>query len=858
MPTPTPLIFPMKGLNQTAGDHAQPDGTTQSALNVRPFDAIAGKLRGGRRPGLSKWHPDPVVDGQPVQVFTYAGIPTEFGITERFGWIAFNRFVDNLGDSMFSGEYGILGRNGRVVWEKNIGAAWPRAISALDEDGYGYTFPMGLVENVAHRLSPRGEIVATYPPIVDWFILGPTQYNPVTQQVFVRMVSADDSDERIRVFSKDAAFLYDIVIPTASVSVISVFFAADGTTYVGVFDSGSYFTRRYDSTGTLTHSTIATGVLRWITGTPSGEIITLESSDIVRRNATLDTILGTWSLPWLLHTLFVEALSDNAVCVVTRSVYNEVRLERRDKVTGTVVWSTIVGTRIAFSDDATLRPLVTGLGSIVMWDDGRYEFAGAPKLRPHIKVYHPATGELSAAFRLGQNAVTVDSVPIVVVAQRSPSQSPVSRAKYGVSIAGGTLRTFDPVGSLATPTNGTDAFVPDLGKPMVQPAYGRVFIVDGTNSKFVDILGHTVKPWADDVAAGTLPTKARLIALYRGRLVLSGSANDPSNWFMSRVGDPFDWDYGPSVVSPTDPVAGNNSDAGLIGDLVTAMIPFSDDTMLMGCDSSIWQMTGDPAAGGAIDLVTNQTGIVFGKAWAKDPQNVVYFVGVDGIYRMAPGDRPANITIGRLDRVLDQIDFSQGSVSLAWNPIDRQLWVTILDAVDKATRLVLIWDQRTDSWWKDEYPANVGPSGLAYFDGDDPEDRSFLLCGYDGFLRQVDNTAGTDDGIAISNHVRFPPLLAEDGTGKLRVSELSATVGEGSGPVDLVVYGGQTVEQATASTEVRFRRQLHAGRNPAIINRMQGHALSMQLRQDAGTQPWALERLGCLFTPFGRGRQERR
>ena len=109
-------------------------------------------------------------------------------------------------------------------------------------------------------------------------------------------------------------------------------------------------------------------------------------------------------------------------------------------------------------------------------------------------------------------------------------------------------------------------------------------------------------------ASGTMPTKAYLGCLYRGRNVLSGNSNYPHQWYMSKVADPFDWVY--SSTDPLTAVAGNSADAGEIGDIVRALIPYKDDYLIFGCASTIWVLTGDPAAGGEIDEVDLTVGML--------------------------------------------------------------------------------------------------------------------------------------------------------------------------------------------------------------------------------------------------------
>lgn len=66
----TPIGFPIKGLHEGVGYDIQPPGTSSDVLNVRAFDAILSRLRGGRREGSSKFFADAINGSESVQSIT--------------------------------------------------------------------------------------------------------------------------------------------------------------------------------------------------------------------------------------------------------------------------------------------------------------------------------------------------------------------------------------------------------------------------------------------------------------------------------------------------------------------------------------------------------------------------------------------------------------------------------------------------------------------------------------------------------------------------------------------------------------------------------------------------------------------
>jgi hypothetical protein len=49
------ITFPIKGLHKGFQTEKQPGLTSFDMNNVRPYDTLSNRLRGGQRPGLAKW-----------------------------------------------------------------------------------------------------------------------------------------------------------------------------------------------------------------------------------------------------------------------------------------------------------------------------------------------------------------------------------------------------------------------------------------------------------------------------------------------------------------------------------------------------------------------------------------------------------------------------------------------------------------------------------------------------------------------------------------------------------------------------------------------------------------------------------
>jgi sugar lactone lactonase YvrE len=385
-----------------------------------------------------------------------------------------------------------------------------------------------------------------------------------------------------------------------------------------------------------------------------------------------------------------------------------------------------------------------------------------------------------------------------------------------------------------------------------QEFFGSVYFVDGTNYVVHNAAGDTTLTWT--ATAGTLPVNstatARLIALYRGRLVLSGVVGDDHNWFMSAAGNALDFDYSPSTVTQTQATSGNNSPAGLVGDVITALIPVTDDLLLFGCDHSIWRMTGDPMAGGQIDLVSDITGMSFGRAWCKDPSGRVYFFGRRGGVFYTNGSEVKRISSQAIEERLAVIDLSDHRVVMVWNDRFIGLDVFISPNVAASSTTHYFYDVRNESWWPVAFTdTDHNPLVAVLMDGDDIDDRAVWMGGRDGQIRSWDATADDDNGTAISSYVVLGPIGATDR--ESIITELSCVLSQNSDTVLYSVLEGNYAEVASAAS-ASFSGSFTAGRSTFHYPRTKGYSQYVKLENSTLNTAWAIEEIRARLAPAGR------
>lgn len=422
---------------------------------------------------------------------------------------------------------------------------------------------------------------------------------------------------------------------------------------------------------------------------------------------------------------------------------------------------------------------------------------------------------------------------------------------------GSIYRAESSTGAFSVPLNGTGVLSP-LDITFSTVSFLDMYFVDGTHYVKYDTLNDEVSTWS--ASAGSMPSSggntARLIEGYGGRVVVSGIDGDGQNWFMSAIGDATDWDYSPATTNAAQAVAGNNSDAGKVPDIVTALIPFNDDVLIFGGDHTIHQMTGNPAAGGAIDRISDTVGIAWGQAWCKDPSGVIYFFGSrGGVYRMAPGSPPQRITAGVIDERLATIDMADKIIRLAWDDRTLGVHVFITDTEGRASTHYF-YSARTEGWFVDRFAnVNHNPHSVFVYDADDPDDRAVMMGCQDGYIRKLDPSADSDDGSAIDSYVLLGPMQQRTGE-PIVLTSLTSVMGVSSDNAAFSVLRGNSAEDALNAVAVNTG-VWSAGRNQQSRRRVAGHAMYVKVSNSTLAEDWSMERVEAEIKGTSRKFQRR-
>jgi hypothetical protein len=375
---------------------------------------------------------------------------------------------------------------------------------------------------------------------------------------------------------------------------------------------------------------------------------------------------------------------------------------------------------------------------------------------------------------------------------------------------------------------------------------------------------------------GSLPNKAYLGCNYRGRAKLSGDPEHPHQWFTSRQLDPWDWAY--IANDAQSPVKGGDADAGEIGDIVRAIIPYKDDYCIHGCATTMWFMAGDPAEGGSINELDLTIGMFGATSWCFDGKGNLYFWGTNGIYKTTIPGMPECISAINLPNLVndEDVDPSTHRISMAYDRIRNGILICITKLSD-GTNSNYWYDLQTDGFFPESYPTSSGPYSLMFYAANNADYRDLLVGCKDGYIRKFnetlksDNVTADDPGVgttAIDSYAGFGPLqLAEDPMFQGKITGLNlVTAGGGingsqsdSDDITCKIYMDKTaetiVEKLSAGSAPNVSKVFRAPgrwRGNTMKQKIRGTYAGIKLGNDTVDESWGFEQLLITAKPAGK------
>ncbi len=386
----------------------------------------------------------------------------------------------------------------------------------------------------------------------------------------------------------------------------------------------------------------------------------------------------------------------------------------------------------------------------------------------------------------------------------------------------------------------------------------------------------TVYPTIGGISYGEMPAKAYLGCNYRGRAVLSGNPLYPHQWYMSRQLNPWDWAY--FANDAQSPIKGGDADAGEIGDIVRAQIPYKDDYMVDGCATSMWFMAGDPAEGGSINELDLTVGIFGATSWCFDGKGNLYFWGDNGIYKTTIPGKPECISAIRLPNLINDeaADPTTHRITMAYDRIRTGILVCITTLSDGSNSNYW-YDLQTGGFFPETYGDNRGPYSLLFYAANATANRDLLVGCADGYIRKFNESLKSDNdtadaagagSVAIDSYVGYGPLqINSDPKLQGKISGLnlitagSATGSSDSNNVACKVYVAKTAEEIvkklSAGTTPNVLKTFKAPgrqRGNTIKQKLKGVYAGFELRNSTAAQSWGFEQLLVEAKPAGKVR----
>lgn len=882
--------FPLAGIDQTFGFGRQPTSktildyarTTIKAVNVRAFEPGTGRGRGGQRPGLSDYISGPVsTNGKHVQelqaITTTWFFPADGGSGGGLGPIP--------GSDAKLPVYAINGvtvsSGSRIVWSvpdsnedvKTYSVAAVTVNAAADpvlvagtvigqeivlmEDGQESQARIAITD----LASDRNALVTAVPEEENLYFFGTASDGKLVGKAVdaagtplwsnsnigsTSDLGSDDAQPAFICNDETTAFvnLPDtgvVQVTLATGAALSPFVRCSNATITTAAGNAYHNAGQCATNGTNIAILVATDTSPAKYGVVFISVATGVASLVQTELETVD--LG---YPWADFSGESYLVSDGTSFYLMRYQY-ERNADDGQKYSKVIKLNGTTGAISQTSEDVPVPMKAIGYGSHddVIFLSSAYFMSAS--------VLNIFGGGITPSFKSFFDAGTYTSAGLFAGGGTTAAANDFNAAVALVAVSEGTIKVAYN-GLWTTPTGGTSALDDEVLVIRSTVLNGKVYFLDTVTWAYYDAVTNTVLTWA--ATAGSLPVdsrsnKPKLIVTWRGRICLSGLPMEPQNIYFSRVNDATDWNDGPVSPAADDPLVLNASELGEVGDVITCLIPYSDDVLLIGCANQIWSLTGDPLYGGQLQRVTEAVGMAWGTPWCKDPAGTVYFMSSQAqIYTMRPGEKPVPISL-RIRQELAKIDLAAVVVRLAWNEPRSELMVFVTRKGMAQPTTHFCYEARTQSWWMDRLALDTfNPVAVLQWYGTTIRDRGVLIGSWEGTVRMLDEDSANDDGFDIESDVYFGPLMDRE-FNELLMTELQVIAGKDVSSLRWDLYRGRTAEEAFAS-ESFANGVWEADQSTTEPVRCAGHSIYIRLRAN---RPWAIEALRVKMGAVGEARR---
>jgi len=378
--------------------------------------------------------------------------------------------------------------------------------------------------------------------------------------------------------------------------------------------------------------------------------------------------------------------------------------------------------------------------------------------------------------------------------------------------------------------------------------------------------------YGNSATYGTLPAKLTLGCPWNGRAIVAGNEDDANQWYASRQGNPWDFNY--IADDPQSPISGEDADAGKVGDPLIALIPYSKDYFVFGCANSLWYAVGNPAANGVLLCLDDTGGILDSQAWCVDKEDNLYILATTGLLKIPANFGPSQNLLeisypnfikdldfdGSLHRIILGFDKLRNGVKIVKTTLTTGVnscwWHDLNKKYDSRGKLLV------GGLFPETYPEECGIYCLFDYAATDAAYSGLIHGCKDGYARIEDDDAKDDNiGVtteAIDSYTTLGPMpLGQENREGVVTSFVGITTGGKSGgseddssPITYNAWTGLSADEVTekliANTAPQIAGTIAApGRNRGTRQRrmMRGVYAGFRIGNSNAAQTWGLEKL---------------
>lgn len=438
----------------------------------------------------------------------------------------------------------------------------------------------------------------------------------------------------------------------------------------------------------------------------------------------------------------------------------------------------------------------------------------------------------------------------------NPTPRPsATRIHHVVTVAGGDVRARRD-GNDVSITGGSGALSAAARYVASCDLFGERFFTDGVNYRVYRPRQGDVIEYASKTS-GEIPRRCKLIAPWRGAIMLANNDEDPQNWHLSRRRYPYDWDQTRTPATSDMSISGNNSRVGRVPDVVNALVPWSDDLLLFGCDKSWWRLTGDPMlANSSIDSMNVDFGACFGESWCRDPSGALWLLTNQGdLMRATPGGGFEPVSRSKVRQKLRNINLSQYHVRMSWNWRHDGIYIVLCPFGDAAGDVeYMFYDARDGGFWPDDrFSDGHAIHSMCNLDGDLAQDREQVFGCEDGYVRCWNDTEGDDDGDPIDAVLDLGPISVVDQGSEIMLERVGALLDPDQGGA---LLQGLVSQDASRAGELVVEARIDPGMNDTLPFRARGNFVTVRLRS-SNRERMAIEKVWLQVADGGMRRKRR-